>query len=206
MEYTLIGHPHTRAMRVMWMLEEVGQPYTLIPAKPHQEAVVSRYPVGKVPALVVGETVLTDSAAICSYLADRFEAMTLTAGTVERGQQDAHLQFILDELDGTLWQASKHKFVLPPELRVEGVHATAHHEWKRGVKELERRLGDQPFLMGEAFTVPDLIAAHCLVWAISAKFDVESDLVMAYGKRCRSRPAFKAARARGAEEIGKIAS
>ena len=82
--YTVIGGTKSRAFRVMWMLEELGQPYTLNPAAPRSEEARKYNPSGKIPALVDGDEVLTDSLAIMTYLADKHGALTAPAGTPER--------------------------------------------------------------------------------------------------------------------------
>lgn len=196
---TLYGHPQSRAMRVMWMLEELELDYDIVPAKPQTDDIRRVSPVGKVPALAVDGVVLTDSVAICQFLADRAGKLTAPAGTVARGVQDSHTQFACDEIDGPLWTASKHRFVLPEPLRVLAIKDTARVEFEVAMKRLATRLGDGPYLAGEDFAVPDLLIAHCLSWAKSAKFETGSEAIDAYGKRCRARPAFRRALERAAK-------
>lgn len=69
--YKAVGSPGSRLTRVTWMLEELGEAYDIVVAKPHSEIMRSYNPSGKVPALVDGDLVVTDSAAICIYLADK---------------------------------------------------------------------------------------------------------------------------------------
>ena len=73
----LYHHPYSRAANVVWMLEEVGHPYELrfvdLLAGEQRGADFRRLnPMGKLPVLVDGETVITESAAIGLYLADRY--------------------------------------------------------------------------------------------------------------------------------------
>jgi len=198
MTLTLIGYPQTRAMRVMWMLEELELEYELVPVGPHAPEIRAVSSSGKVPALVVDGVVLTDSVAICQYLADREGKLTAAAGTIARAQQDGHTQFACDEVDGSLWTGAKHTFVLPEDLRVPDVKNTARKEFSLAMKRLQERLGEGPYLAGEDFTVPDLLIAHCLSWAKSAKFETGNEIVDAYGKRCRARPGFRRALERAA--------
>lgn len=74
--YKVIGATKTRAMRVMWMLEELGQPYDHLPCAPRSDEAKQYNPSGKIPALVDGDDVLTDSVAIMQYLADKHGALT----------------------------------------------------------------------------------------------------------------------------------
>src|SRR5689334_1894141 len=77
MALKLYHHPHSRAAGVVWTLEEVGQPYELVWVdimKGEQKAgdVIALNPMGKIPVLVDGGTVVTEAAAISLYLADRY--------------------------------------------------------------------------------------------------------------------------------------
>jgi glutathione S-transferase len=197
MTYRVIGHLRSRALRVVWALEELGQPYELVPAPPHSEAARAHNPSGKIPSLVVDGTVLTDSTAILTFLADRHGGLTYPAGTLERARQDGFTQFALDEVEGPIWLSAKHRFVLPEDLRVPAVKDTARAEFARAMETLAVRLGDGPFLMGERFTLPDLLLGHCAAWAELAKFELPGGPVGEYFARVRSRPALARALAAG---------
>ena len=69
--YQAVGSPGSRLTRVTWMLEELGHPYEIVKAKQHSETMRRYNPSGKIPALVDGDFVLTDSAAICAYLGEK---------------------------------------------------------------------------------------------------------------------------------------
>lgn len=191
--YTVVGGVKSRTMRVLWMLEELGQPYEHQPEPPRSEAVRKLNPLGKVPVLIDGDAVLTDSVAILTYLADKHGAMTFPAGTIDRARQDAITNFVLDEMDALLWAAARHSFILPEERRVPEVKETLRWEFQRTEKRLAAFLGDGPFLMGETITIPDIIAVHCWGWAISARFPQDEPAVRAYAERLRERPAFRRA-------------
>lgn len=200
--YTLYGFPRTRAMRVLWVLEELGQPYDYVPSAPQSPEVIALNPTGKVPVLRAGDDVLTDSVAICQFLADRHGALTFPAGTIERARQDGVTQFTVDVLEGALWTAAKNSFVHPEELRVPEVKRVCAAEFADGLRHLEHSLDDGPFVMGAEFTVPDILIAHCANWAKLAKFGLpESGPVAGYLDRVWSRPALAAAMKRGAEAI-----
>ena len=66
--YRAYGHVRSRAFRVLWMLEELGVEYEYINHRPASEAMKSINYSGKVPALEVDGTVITDSAAIMNFL------------------------------------------------------------------------------------------------------------------------------------------
>ena len=190
--YTVIGGTKTRAFRVMWMLEELGQPYDLNPAAPRSDEARKYNPSGKIPALVDGDEVLTDSVAVMTYLADKHGALTAPAGTPARARQDAMTFWLIDEFDAVLWAAAKHSFVLPEEARVPAIKDSLKAEFERAASTLSDRL-EGPFLMGDQITLPDLLAVHCINWSIGAKFPRLDDKLNLWAKSLRERPAFVAA-------------
>lgn len=194
--YTVIGSVQSRTMRVLWMLEELEQDYTHVSVSPRDQLVRGHNPSGKIPVLLVGETVLTDSAAILTYLADRHGALTAPAGTLERAQQDALSHLVLDEFDAVLWTAARHSFVLPEEQRVPAVKDSLRWEFSRSCQRLARRMDDRPFVCGADMTITDILLAHCLGWAIAARFDVQEPVLRDYLDRMRARPAYQRASAR----------
>lgn len=189
--YKLIGTPKTRALRVLWMMEELGVDYEIDPAGPRSETVLAVNPSGKVPALQVGDDVIIDSVAICQYLADRHGKFTYPAGSLERAQQDSWTQFVVDDVDSILWFNGKNTFILPEELRSKTAREACAYEFARSMSFLEKRLGDKTYMMGDTFTVPDLLFGHCAGWAVNgAKWEIPKGTVADYAERVRSRPAF----------------
>jgi glutathione S-transferase len=188
--YEVFGTVESRAFRVMWALEELGQPYKLTYAKPRSPALTEVYPKGKIPALRVGEDVIGDSTAIMTYLGDVHSGLLAAAGTIERAKQDGIVQAIIDELDAVLWTAARHSFVLPEEQRVPEVKPALKWEFNRNIS----RMADQittPFAAGDTFTIADILLTHCLNWAKSAKFDVENEKMLAYADTMRAHDAYK---------------
>jgi len=191
--YTVIGAVGSRAFRVIWMLEELEQPYELIQAAPRSPEITAHNPDGKVPALIVDGAALLDSVAIVQYLADRHDALTFPAGSIERARQDSLTQFCVDEVEGALWTAAKNTFVHPKEHQTPEVKKTCRFEFNLAMERLVRRLGDGPFVMGEKMTVPDILLGHCHGWARAAKFEIPEGPAHEYFRRLVSRPAFQRA-------------
>ncbi|WP_116133580.1 glutathione S-transferase family protein [Tropicimonas sp. IMCC34043] len=187
--YKVIGGVHSRSLRVLWMLEELGLSYEHVPAPPRSADVVALNPAGKVPVLVVDGIPITDSTAILAFLSDRHGQLTFPAGTLDRARQDSITQFLLDEFDSALWMAARHSFVLPPELRDGAIKTSLKWEFERSQKVLVRRMADGPFLMGSQMTVPDIILTHCGIWADVAQFPIVEPQLVAYLARMRQRPA-----------------
>jgi glutathione S-transferase len=187
--YTVLGTVRTRTARVLWMLEELGLPYEHIAAGPRSPEVRALNPAGKVPVLLAEGVAITDSTAILTFLADRHGRFTHPAGSISRAQQDSLTQFVLDEFDAVLWTASRHSFILPEEHRLPAIKDSLRWEFARSQTALVARLGEGPFLMGAAMTVPDLILTHCGLWAGLAKFPITEPRFAAYLERMRARPA-----------------
>lgn len=192
--YKVIGNSKNRSMRVYWALEEMGLDYEMVLASPRSDEAREYNPTGKVPCLVVdGETIL-DSVAIIQYLADKHGKMTFPAGTIKRAQQDSFTQFCVDEIEGALWTAGKNSFIHPEEFRVPAIKPTTKYEFAKAMKSLEERLGDNEFVMGDTFTIPDLLMGHCANWARNAKFDIPGGVVGEYFDRLLARPAYERAK------------
>ncbi len=194
--YTVIGTVGSRTARVLWMLEELGQPYEHIAAPPRSEGVREFNPAGKVPVLIADGTPITDSTAIIQFLTDRHGALTHPAGTLDRARQDSLTQFLLDEFDAALWVAARHSFILPETLRMPAIKSSLHWEFERSQKVLVERMAEGPFLMGATMTVPDIILGHCGRWAVAARFPITEPRLTDYLARSQSRPAFVRAMSR----------
>lgn len=190
--YKAYGHVRSRALRVLWMLEELGQSYEYINHRPATDAMVAVNPSGKAPALDVDGTILTDSCAIMCYLADRHGQFTVQSGTLERARQDGLMHQINDELDAILWMAGRHSFVLPEERRMPEIKDSLRWEFARNCDRIAAQIQGE-FLMGSQFTVPDILLTHCMNWSVGAKFKCENKDLLAYAKRMRQRPAYQRA-------------
>lgn len=189
MDLHLYGGPKSRAFRVIWMLEELDLDYRHSLAAPRSDEVVALNGTGKIPVLVADGVPLSDSTAILTFLADRFDALSYPAGTLDRARQDGWTQLVNDEFDSVLWTASRHSFVLPEEHRVPAVKDALKWEFARSAARLSEGF-DGPFLMGETMTIADILLTHCLGWAIVARFPDPGPELGAYRDRMRRRPAY----------------
>ncbi len=192
--YEVFGSVATRAFRVLWAFEELGLDYVWTKASPQDEVIRTINPSGKVPALRVGDDIITDSLAIMTYLADKHGKLIAPAGTIERAKQDAIIHAINDEVDAVLWTGARHSFVLPKEHRAPEVKESLRWEFNRNVNRLAKRI-TTPYAAGDEFTIADILLTQCLNWAISAKFEHDNKQMHAYAKEMRARDAFKRVRA-----------
>ncbi len=197
----LYGHRNSRALRALWALEEVGAPYEYVEVdimhgEGRKPSFLKINPGGKIPVLDDGGIIVTESAAICMHLADKFPASQLLPpiGTPERADCYKWISFVLTELDALLWTIAKHRFALPKERRVPAVIDCASWEFEAAVKILAAGLGDRAYLVGESFTVADILAGHILLWAKSARLELGSDSLTGYLNALTTRVAFARAR------------
>ena len=195
--YKVIGAVKSRAFRVMWMLEELGEVYDHVPAGPRSDEAKQYNALGKIPALVDGDEVLTDSVAIMTYLGDKHGRLTARAGTPARAKQDATTLWLIDEFDAILWAAAKHSFVFPEEARVPAIKDSLKAEFERSARLLSERL-EGPYFMGDEMTLADILAVHCINWSIGAGFPRVDERLGKWASEMRDRAAFKAVQARDA--------
>lgn len=206
----LYGYRNGRTLRALWTLEEMGAPYEYIEVdlfggEGRQPWFLAINPAGKVPVLDDGGTIITESAAICMHLAEKYPERGLlpAAGTIERSQCYKWISFILTELDAPLWTIAKHRFALPIERRAPAVIETAGWEFRTDIKILEAAIEHGPYLVGGAFSVADILAGHVVLWAKSARLPVAKALDR-YLEDLQKREAF--ARARACAETTKPAN
>ena len=203
---TLHYHPFSRAATVVWMLEEVGIPYELryvdLKAGEQRTPELRKVnPMGKVPALIDGDTIVTETAAIGLYLADRHALGTL-APRLDEKERGTYYRWIL----------------FAPSVIEPGAVAKAG-EWKVGVGQvgwgdydsmlatMEHAIGRGPWLLGERFTMADLVFGATLRFMLRFKMLTTTPTFTAYVERLSERPACKAADAKNmaiAKERGLI--
>jgi glutathione S-transferase len=206
---TLYGCKRTRSTRALWALEEAGLAYTyvhvdLAAGEGRREPFVAINPAAKVPVLVDGTTVISESAAICTYIGDLCpDALWVPrAVTKERGLYNRWMFFVIGELEQGLWTKAKHRFAIPERYRVPEVIKTAEWEFKIASRALSQELQGRSFLVGDRFTFADLITAHTLDWARLAKLEFEDPRLHEYTDRILERPAL--ARAREREKLASL--
>ncbi len=192
MSYVLVGSPKVRPFRVLWMLEELGLNYELRPFMPRSDDVIGLSKPGKVPLLLVDDDIITDSAAIMTYLSDKYSKFTYPAGSLERAQQDGWTFRILDELEAPLWSMVKHSFALPEDMRSPAALDAARSEFNWAVQNFWK-IASGPFLMGDKLTVPDFLLVQIGDWAEKMDVDPLPTPYQGYIKRIKARPAFQKA-------------
>ena len=201
----LYGSPITRAQRVMWMLDELGLEYehigavlpTKLPKSISAEEIKELNPSGKVPVLVDGDWVLTESFAINLYLAMHYESDLTPRSHREWGEAWQWTSWVANEIDKELTKAIG--------VRRGGLLGSLNEEQleqdrivRGGVQvtlgTLEKRLESESSLVGDRFTVADLNVAAVLALAEPAGIDVEPlPRTRDWLQRCLARPASRSA-------------
>jgi glutathione S-transferase len=198
MSIVLYHHPWSRAANVVWMLEEAGVDYQLsfvdmMKGEQKSPELLALNPMGKLPVLVDGDAVVTESAAIALYLADRY-----AAGRLAPAQDDA--------ARGTYLRWS----FFAPSVVEPGSSAKAHNweqkasqvgwgEYEAMIRTMEAALTPGPFLLGERFTMADVVFGGTLRWMLMVKQIEPKPVFTAYAERLAARPALQRANAKNAE-------
>ncbi len=187
--------PNTRAGTTLWMNEELGTPcqielVNLMAGEGQRPGFLAVNPMGKVPALKHGDNVVTEAAAICAYLADRYADAGLAPppDSPARGPYYRWLFFA----PGVLEPAMADKM---GSIRRENLGAIGHGTFRRAIQTAATALEKGPWLLGETFSAADVVLGSTLnfcnlfgVLEMEPPFD-------AYLDRLRDRSAYQRAEA-----------
>ncbi|MCC6848132.1 MAG: glutathione S-transferase family protein [Deltaproteobacteria bacterium] len=194
------GVPMSRAMRVLWALEEVGQPYELVPTHfltdAHSPEYLKINPNGRIPALRDGELVLFESLAINLYLARKYGQMLWPKAVADEGRAYQWSIWALTELEGPVITTLMHRMFLPEAQRDPKKADEAAEGFKKPLAVLDGTLAGRQWLAGAEFTIADLNVASVLMLAPMANLDLSAAPHAAgWLARCTARPALAKARA-----------
>jgi glutathione S-transferase len=184
----------TRSIRARWTLQELGvdfEPVTVnIPAGDNRRPeFLEVNPAGKLPVLVDGDMVLTESVAIALYLAEKYsERGLLPADMKGRAQVNRWLLFTATELEQPLWRIARNTFIYPENQRLPADVQIAREEFKAMAAVLENHMQGRRFVVGEDVTVADLVLAYTLDWANEVKLLDGFPRLKAYMERMYARP------------------
>jgi glutathione S-transferase len=185
----------TRSIRVRWTLQELGVPFdaisvNLLSGEHKKPEFLAMNPAGKIPVLVDGDMVLTESIAIVVYLADKYpEKGFMPADRGARAQVMRWLLFATTELEQPLWRIARHSFLYPENKRLPADIALAREELAAMAAVLECHMVGREFVVGDSVSVADFVLGYTLDWAgISGALDGFPSL-QAYVARLYERPA-----------------
>lgn len=185
--------PRTRAARAAWMLEEAGVPYERvlvdIRAADRQDDADFRAasPMGKVPAIVDGDVAMSESAAICLYVADKYPETGL-APAVDDPLRGKYLYWMF-YTPAVMEPAMTDKF--------RGVETNRFQsgwgDFELMIETLEKGLQEGPWLLGETFSAADVMVGSSAVFMIQFDLLPDSKIIEDYAARCLGRPAYQRA-------------
>jgi glutathione S-transferase len=181
--------PRTRSSRVLWLLEEIGEPYELTEiagAERRSAEHLRRHPLGRVPALELGDgTIMFESAAICLQLADLNSSSGLIPplGSAGRALVYQWVVFAVSELEAPLFRWIR-------ELGEGTTESAAQDRFAQAAATIESSLDQRDWLLGSQFTVADVMCASVLQGANSRELLRPWAGLEAYVQRSESRPAY----------------
>lgn len=190
----LYGTPPTRALRAMWLLNELGLEYEVVPVDlPHGEhrrpEFLALNPAGRVPVLVDGDVVLNESVAIQLYLADRHPQAKLIPETpAQRAEMYRWLLFMVTEVEQPLWRIARHTFIYAEDQRLPPDVEIASRECREMLQVAERHMQGREFFVGNRLSVADFNAAYVLDWASEAGLLDGAPTLSAWRQKMYARP------------------
>lgn len=164
-ELVLYTNPQSRGRIARWMMEEIGQPYR-VEVLDYGEAMkapayLAINPMGKVPCLVHGETVVTETAAICAYMAEAFPEAGLAPTDAERGAYYRWMFFFAGPVEQAVTNKSMGFDVTQDKERMAG-----YGTYDATIAAVERRLGESPYIAGDRFTAADVYVGAQIGWGL----------------------------------------
>ena len=192
----IYGNPRSRAMRCLWMLEEMGEPYQLIEKSIRTDELQSAEylrlnPNARIPTLVDGDLVLWESMAINLYLSQKYEGPMHSVGPSVLGLAAQWSFWAMLELEGLLLDLLNHRAVLPEFARDPSYAERDELLLRRPLGVLNNSLRGRDHLAGGNFTVADLNVASILAWGKMARLDLSAHPDVArWLDSCLTRPAY----------------
>ena len=173
----LYGNSRSRAMRCLWMLEEMGKPYQLIEKSTRSDDLQSAEylrlnPNARIPTLVDGDLVLWESMAINLYLAQKYEGPMHCPGPEVVGLAAQWSFWAMLETEALLLDLLNHRAVLPEFARDPSYAERDELLLKKPLDVLNGALVEHDYLVGNSFTVADLNVASILVWGKMARLNL----------------------------------
>lgn len=185
---TFYTNPMSRGRIARWMLEEVGAAYDTVYLSYGDTMKKDEYlginPMGKVPAIKHGDTVVTECAGICAYLADAFPAANLAPPPTQRGDYYRWMFFAA----GPVESATMNKAM---NISSEGHEQMAGYgDFETTRSTLIKAVSGPSFICGEQFTAADVYVGSQVAWGLQFGTIPADPALEAYRDRVQARPAF----------------
>jgi glutathione S-transferase len=191
---TFYTNPMSRGRIVRWMLEEVGAPYETVlldygtTMKAPEFLAIN--PMGKVPTIRHGETVVTEAAAICAYLADMFpdKGLAPPPGNQLRGPYYRWMFFAAGPVEAAV--TGKALGLLAP---ADKKAMAGYGSFEETIDALERAVSGSQYICGNQFTAADVYVGAQLGWGMMFGTIEKRPAFSEYFERLQARPAAKRA-------------
>jgi len=204
-ELVLYTNPMSRGRVVRWMLEEIGQPYKVevldYASTMKGPAYLAINPMGKVPALCHGEAIVTETAAICAYLADAFPQARLAPPPGDRLRAPYYRWLFF--CAGPYEAASSNKvlgFVVPPERE----RMMGYGNIGKVLSTLEAAVSSGDYLVGNSFTAADVYVGSQIGFGMMFGMLEARPAFERYWQRLSARPAFVRAKQLDEEKAAEL--
>ncbi len=183
------SNPQSRSRIVRWMLEELSVPYEVkvieYGAQMKSEPYISINPMGKVPAIVHNGKVVTECAAICTYLADVFPDSRLAPPLNERAAYYRWMFFAAGPLEAAISNRT-FGFEIPKEKQ----RSIGYGNFDTTIDTLAKALSEGPYIAGDYFTAADVFVGSHIGWGLQFNTIPERKEFIDYFKKLRVRPAY----------------
>ncbi|RDL51140.1 Glutathione S-transferase GST-4.5 [Ensifer sp. M14] len=190
----LYGLGPTRSLRALWALQELDADFEFVPVnllggENRHPDFLRLNPAGKVPVLVDGDMVLTESAAIVFYLAEKYpDKGLMPSDLTERAEAYRWSLFAVTELEQPLWRISKHSFLYPEDKRLPEDIALAREDFAAMAEVLERHMDGRTFIVGDRISVADCVTVYVIDWGNEVGLIDGLPNLKAYIERMYARP------------------
>ncbi|MFS8049684.1 glutathione S-transferase family protein [Rhizobium sp. BR 314] len=189
-ELVFYTNPMSRGRIARWMLEEIGQPYRTeyldYGTTMKSPEYLSVNPMGKVPAIKHGDTVVTEGAAICAYLAETFPDVGLAPTAAERGRYFRWMFFTAGPLEAAVTIRAL-GFEIPPERqRMAGCGSI-----QSVLDTIEYAVSSSPFIAGDRFTAADVYVGSHIGWGLNFGTIEKRQAFIDYWARVTDRDAYR---------------
>jgi glutathione S-transferase len=182
----------TRSIRARWTLQELGVDFeainvNLFGGEARRPEFLRLNPAAKLPVLVDGDFVLTESAAIVLYLAEKYRKF-LPAEPRGRAEVNRWLLFTVTELEQPLWRIAKNRNLYPEAQRLAADIPLASQDFRAMADVAEKHMQGRKFVVGDDVTVADFVLAYTLDWANEVQLLDRCPQLVAYMERMYARP------------------
>ena len=193
-DLTFYTNPMSRGQIVRWMLEEVGAPYEQVLLDYGTTMKGPDYlainPMGKVPAIKHGDVVVTESAAICAYLADAFPDAGLAPDPAHRGDYYRWMFFAAGPAESAVTNKS-----LGFEVASDKTMMAGYGNFDAAMDVLETAVTGKRYIAGDRFSAADVYVGSQIGWGLMFKSMPARPAFQAYFDGLKERPAYLKAKA-----------